>query len=167
MSNPGGPAMIVDVHAHCWPSLDCFSPSFQADARRMRVNAVNLVSRYEDYRASTAGEDVVTLVFGGKARLSGVWIDDHDVAAYVARDPGRMIGFMSLHLLSLGMTSEQIGWLTSLTVVGVLLFQIPVAWLADRSITTVGRYGRWDNAKFDVVMARTDEQVGGHAPVAV
>ena len=35
--------MIVDVHAHCWPSLDCFSPSFQADARRMRVNAVNLV----------------------------------------------------------------------------------------------------------------------------
>ena len=45
--------------------------------------------------------------------------------------------------------------------------QAAVAWLADRSITTVGRYGRWDNAKFDVVMARTDEQVGGHAPVAV
>ena len=31
-----------------------------------------------------------------KARLSGVWIDDRDVAAYVAGDPGRMIGFMSL-----------------------------------------------------------------------
>src|SRR3954447_13746718 len=79
-AQPRSPVMIVDVHAHCWPSLDCFSPSFQADARRMRVNTVNLVSRYEDYRASTAGEDVVTLVFGGKARLSGVWIDDHDVA---------------------------------------------------------------------------------------
>ena len=88
--------MIVDVHAHCWPSLDCFSPSFQADARRMRVNAVNLVSRYEEYRAATAGEEVVSVIFGGKARLTGVWIDDADVAAYVARDPARMIGFMSL-----------------------------------------------------------------------
>ncbi len=45
---------------------------------------------------------------------------------------GVMITFMSFHLLSLGMTSEGVGWITSLTVVGVLLFQIPVAWLADR-----------------------------------
>lgn len=88
--------MIVDVHAHCWPSPDCFSPAFRADARRMRVNAVDLVTRYADYRAATGGEDAVSIVFGGKARLTGVWIDDDDVAAYVAQDPGRMIGFMSL-----------------------------------------------------------------------
>jgi predicted TIM-barrel fold metal-dependent hydrolase len=88
--------MIVDVHTHCWPSPDCFSSSFKADARRMRVGEVDLVTRYEDYRASTGGEEVVSIVFGGKARLSGVWIDDEDVAAYVARDAGRMIGFMSL-----------------------------------------------------------------------
>ena len=49
------------MSTHCWPSLDCFSPSFQADARRMRVNAVNLVSRYEEYRAATAGEEVVAV----------------------------------------------------------------------------------------------------------
>lgn len=88
--------MIVDVHAHCWPSPDCFSPAFRADARRMRADAVDLVTRYEDYRATTGGEEVVSIVFGGKARLSGVWVDDDDVAAYVARDPGRMIGFMAL-----------------------------------------------------------------------
>jgi predicted TIM-barrel fold metal-dependent hydrolase len=88
--------MIVDVHSHCWPNPDCFSSSFKADARRMRVGEVDLVTRYEDYRASTGGEEVVSIVFGGKARLSGVWIDDEDVAAYVARDAGRMIGFMSL-----------------------------------------------------------------------
>ncbi|MEX0714260.1 MAG: amidohydrolase family protein [Pirellulales bacterium] len=88
--------MIVDVHTHCWPSPDCFSPAFHDDARRMRANPVNLVTRYQDYRAATAGEDVVAIVFGGKARLSGVWIDDANVAAYVARDPERMIGFMSL-----------------------------------------------------------------------
>lgn len=88
--------MIVDVHSHCWPKPDCFSPAFQADARRMRATEVDLVTRYADYRASTGGEEVVSLVFGGKARLTGVWIDDADVAACVAGDPERLIGFMSL-----------------------------------------------------------------------
>lgn len=88
--------MIVDVHAHCWPRPDCFSPSFQADARRMRLSPVNLVTKYENYRDSTGGEEVVSLVFGGKAKLTGVWINDDEVAEYVAQDPTRMIGFMSL-----------------------------------------------------------------------
>ncbi|MFH1267100.1 MAG: amidohydrolase family protein [Planctomycetota bacterium] len=88
--------MIVDVHAHYWPSLESFSPSFLAEARRMRTAPVNLVTRYEHYRGATAGEEVVTIVFGGKARLAGLWLDDADVAAYVARDPRRMIGFMAL-----------------------------------------------------------------------
>ncbi|OJW25273.1 MAG: amidohydrolase [Planctomycetales bacterium 71-10] len=88
--------MIVDVHAHCWPRPDCFSPAFQADARRMRLGPVDLVTRPDDYWNATGGEDVVSIVFGGKARLSGVWIDDQDVADQVARDPSRTIGFMSL-----------------------------------------------------------------------
>lgn len=88
--------MIVDVHAHCWPRPDCFSPSFQADARRMRLSPVNLVTKYENYRDSTGGEEVVSLIFGGKAKLTGVWINDDEVAEYVAQDPTRMIGFMSL-----------------------------------------------------------------------
>jgi uncharacterized protein len=88
--------MIVDVHTHCWPRLDCFAPAFLADTRRMRAAPVNLVTRYEAYRAATGGEEVVAVVFGGKARLSGVWIDDAEVAAYAARDPGRLIGFLSL-----------------------------------------------------------------------
>jgi MFS family permease len=45
---------------------------------------------------------------------------------------GVMLTFLSLHLIGLGMTTNEVGWLTSLTVVGVLVFQIPVAWLADR-----------------------------------
>jgi len=58
--------MIVDVHTHCWPRLECFSPSFQADARRMRVNAVNLVSRHvynfeETVWPAAAGTTVVAL----------------------------------------------------------------------------------------------------------
>jgi predicted TIM-barrel fold metal-dependent hydrolase len=88
--------MIIDVHTHCWPGLHCFSPSFQADARRMRASAVELANKYEDYRDTTGGEEVIAIVFGGKARLSGVWIDDDDVAAYVARDPEHLIGFLSV-----------------------------------------------------------------------
>jgi len=88
--------MIVDVHTHCWPSLESFSPSFLADAQRMRTAPVNLIARYEYYQAETAGEEVVTIAFGGKARLSGLWLDDAEVAAYVEPETRRMIGFMAL-----------------------------------------------------------------------
>jgi len=88
--------MIVDVHAHCWPSLECFSEEFLADARRMRADPVGMITRYDRYCDAIGGDEVVSLVFGGKARLSGVWIDDDKVANYIAQDPKHMIGFMSL-----------------------------------------------------------------------
>lgn len=50
---------------------------------------------YEAYRAS-APEDTHTIVFGGKARLSGLWVDDQTVARCVARDPSRLTGFLSV-----------------------------------------------------------------------
>ena len=88
--------MIVDVHAHCWPE-GSFSEEFIADARRMRASAVSLLTPYDRYRENLpADEDVVTVVFGGKARLSGVWVDDADVAQYVSQAPDRMIGFLSV-----------------------------------------------------------------------
>jgi MFS family permease len=45
---------------------------------------------------------------------------------------GGMVGFLSLYLLSLGMTEGGVSWVTSGVMVGVILFQVPVAWLADR-----------------------------------
>jgi uncharacterized protein len=88
--------MIVDVHAHHWPR-GCFSDEFIADARRMRMSTVNLETNYAKYRASLPpGENVVSIVFGGKARLSGIWVDDADVAERVAHDPEHLIGFLSV-----------------------------------------------------------------------
>ena len=88
--------MIVDVHSHHWPA-GCFSDEFIADTRRMRINTVNLETSYSKYRAGLPdGEDVVSIVFGGKARHSGTWIEDADIAAYVAQDPEHMIGFLSV-----------------------------------------------------------------------
>ena len=37
-----------------------------------------------------------TIVFGGKARLSGLWVDDHYVSEYVAAHPDTLVGFLSL-----------------------------------------------------------------------
>ena len=62
--------MIVDVHCHVWEYPKHFDSDFRAQARRARGDVeVDLTVRYEDYRAQ-AGEEVRTIVFGGKARLN-------------------------------------------------------------------------------------------------
>jgi MFS family permease len=45
---------------------------------------------------------------------------------------GGMVALLPLYLLALGLSEQQTGWLISTTMVGVLVFQVPVAWLADR-----------------------------------
>jgi MFS family permease len=43
-----------------------------------------------------------------------------------------MVAFLATYLLFLGFTQEGVSWLLGGTMVGVILFQVPVAWLADR-----------------------------------
>lgn len=87
---------IIDVHSHVWRYPDHFDDDFRQQARRARAGVeVDLTVRFEDYqRLSVPG--VKTIVFGGKARLSGMWVDDAFVAAYVAADPEQLIGFLSV-----------------------------------------------------------------------
>lgn len=133
--------MIVDVHSHCWPRPDVFSASFQADARRMRLAPVDLVTRYEDYRAGTGSEEVVSVVFGGKARLSGVWIDDADVAAYVAAAPDRLIGFMSLDPTQPGWEDEMRDGRERLGMKGIKLLPMYAGFLPqDERLDPLWRY---------------------------
>ena len=88
--------MIIDVHSHAWDFPADFTADFIRQAGRARPGqAVDYSTTYEAYRA-TAPEDTHTIVFGGKARLSGLWVDDRTVAAHVARDPSRMTGFLSV-----------------------------------------------------------------------
>jgi len=88
--------MILDVHSHFWQYPRDFTDDFRAQAMRARAGTeVDLTVRYEDYRR-TAPDDVKTVVFGGKARLSGLWVDDREVAAYVAQHPDTLIGFLSV-----------------------------------------------------------------------
>jgi predicted TIM-barrel fold metal-dependent hydrolase len=87
--------MIVDVHTHVFPTSDVFFGNFIAEASRARNEPVDLITHYDDYRATSEGCDV-TICFGGKARLAGLWVDDRMVANYVQQDPARLIGFLSL-----------------------------------------------------------------------
>lgn len=87
---------IIDVHSHCWQFPDDFSEDFIRQAKLARAGMeVDLSVRLADYdRTSVPG--VKTIVFGGKARLSGLWVDDAYVARYVAQAPERLIGFLSV-----------------------------------------------------------------------
>ncbi|MCZ2343610.1 MAG: amidohydrolase family protein [Bacteroidales bacterium] len=88
--------MIVDVHSHAWTYPDHFGDDFRNQAKRARAGVeVDLTVRYDEYRAA-ATPDTKTIVFGGKARLSGIWVDDRYVAEYVAAHPETLIGFLSV-----------------------------------------------------------------------
>ena len=88
--------MIIDVHTHVFRDPQDFTEQFRRQAMRARGDAeIDLTASYEDYRRE-AGEPVRTIVFGGKARLSGIWVDDRYVAETVARNPETLIGFLSV-----------------------------------------------------------------------
>jgi len=98
--------MIIDVHSHAWEFPKHFSDDFRRQARRARAGQeVDLAVRFEEY-AATASEPVRTIVFGGKARLSGLWVDDAYVADYVAGHPDKLIGFLSVDPTQLGWEDE-------------------------------------------------------------
>ena len=88
--------MIFDIHSHAWEFPGHFSDDFRQQGKRAKAGVeLDLTVRYADYRA-TATEDTVTVVFGGKGRLSGLWVADQYVADYVAAHPEHLIGFLSL-----------------------------------------------------------------------
>jgi len=88
--------MIVDVHSHAWRFPDHFDQSFLQQAARAKPGVkVDLTVQYEAYRQQ-ATPDTRTIVFGGKARRSGLWVDDSYVAQYVAAHPDTLVGFLSL-----------------------------------------------------------------------
>ena len=100
--------VLVDVHSHYWEYPKHFADDFKNQARRARAGQeVDLTVRWDDYSASAAACDK-TIVFGGKAKLSGLWVPDQAVAAYVAQHPERLIGFLSVDPSEPGWQEEMI-----------------------------------------------------------
>ena len=98
--------MIIDVHSHTWQYPDHFSDDFRNKAKRARAGVeVDLTVRYDEYVA-TGNQVDRTIVFGGKAKLSGLWVDDRYVAEYVAAHRDKLIGFLSLDPTQAGWQRE-------------------------------------------------------------
>ena len=89
--------MIIDVHSHVWD----YTKHFTEEARRQAQEVsradveLDLTVTYEEYRRTAKSCDR-TIVFGGKAKLSGVWVDDEYVAQYAAANSESIIGFLSV-----------------------------------------------------------------------
>lgn len=97
--------MIVDIHSHLFGCPDHLDPDFITQASRARPEEVDLTVRWQEYQDSSPA-DAQTIVFGGKARLSGLWVDDESVAAYVAQHPDRLTGFLSVDPTQQGWQDE-------------------------------------------------------------
>jgi len=89
--------MIIDVHSHTWQFPEHFTDQFRQQASQVAKadEELDLSITYEAYRQSAQNCDK-TIVFGGKARLSGLWVDDQYVADYVNAHPDHLIGFLSV-----------------------------------------------------------------------
>jgi predicted TIM-barrel fold metal-dependent hydrolase len=99
--------MVIDVHSHFWEYPTDFTADFREQAKRAKGGVeFDLTVRYEDYMAACR-VPVRTVVFGGKAKRSGVWVDDARIARYVSAHPDTLIGFLSVD-------PTQPGWETEL-----------------------------------------------------
>src|SRR6266571_2614829 len=88
--------MLIDVHSHYFRYPDHFTEDFRRQARRARRDVeVDLTVRWQEYHAAAQTCDK-TVVFGGKARLSGLWVPDAEVADYVRQHADRLVGFLSV-----------------------------------------------------------------------
>ncbi len=126
--------MIIDVHSHAWQYPAHFSDDFREQAKRARAGVeVDLTVQYEEYRRTTT-EDTVTIVFGGKARLSGLWVDDQYVADYVRAHPDKLIGYLSVDPLQPGWQDEMRFGREELGLQGIKLMPMYAGFRPDDSL---------------------------------
>lgn len=112
---------LIDVHSHYWEYPQHFSDDFKNQAKRARGDIeMDLTVRWEDYEARARTCDR-TIVFGGKAKLSGLWVPDREVAAYAASHPGKLIGFLSLDPTQTGWQDELVEGHQNLGMKGIKL----------------------------------------------
>jgi predicted TIM-barrel fold metal-dependent hydrolase len=113
--------MLVDVHSHYWEYPQHFSDDFRLQAKRARGDSeVDLTVRWEEYHATAKSCDK-TIVFGGKAKLSGLWVPDSEIAKYAASQPDKLIGFLSIDPTQPGWQDELVEGHQDLKLKGIKL----------------------------------------------
>jgi predicted TIM-barrel fold metal-dependent hydrolase len=115
--------MLIDVHSHYFRYPEHFTDDFRDQARRARTTEVDLTVKWEEYHASASRCDK-TVVFGGKARLSGLWVPDADVAAYAQEHPDKLIPFLSVDPTQPGWQEELVQGHQDLKMKGIKLLSM-------------------------------------------
>jgi predicted TIM-barrel fold metal-dependent hydrolase len=133
--------MLVDVHSHYWEYPRHFSDDFRQQALRSRGDVeVDLTVRWADYAAQAQDCDK-TIVFGGKAKLSGLWVPDHEIASYVASHRDRLIGFLSVDPTQPGWQEELVEGHQNLGLKGIKLLSMYAGFKPnDRSLDYLWQY---------------------------
>jgi predicted TIM-barrel fold metal-dependent hydrolase len=123
--------MTIDVHSHTWQYPAHFNTDFQQQARRARAGVeLNLTVHYDEYIAGATLVDKA-IVFGGKAKLSGLWVDDQYVAEYVAAHQEKLIGFLSLDPTQEGWQQEMLDGHQVLELRGIKLMSMYAGFQPD------------------------------------
>ena len=155
--------MIVDVHSHYFRYPDHFAEEFKQQSLRSRNGVeVDLTVRWDEYHA-TAEECAKTVVFGAKARLSGQWVPDEDVAAYVGQNPDHLIGFMCLDPTQPGWRDEMEKAHKHLGLKGIKLLPMYAGFKPnDREVDDLWRYATKHGLP---VLLHTGTTFVSHAPL--
>jgi predicted TIM-barrel fold metal-dependent hydrolase len=155
--------VIVDVHSHFFRYPEHFAGRFRDEARRARNGVeVDLTVRFEEYaRGATLAEK--TIVFGGKARLSGLWVPDEAVAAYAADHSDRLIPFLSLDPTQAGWRDEMVHGHEHLKMRGIKLMPMYAGFYPqDRQFDDLWAYASRNNL---AVLLHTGTTFISQAPI--
>lgn len=135
--------MLIDIHSHYWEYPQHFSDDFRNQARRSRGSdaEVDLTVRWEEYSATGGNTAGKTIVFGGKAKRSGLWVPDREVAKYVGAQPSKLIAFLSLDPTQAGWQDELIEGHQDLKMKGIKLMPMYAGFLPnDRRYDYIWEY---------------------------
>ena len=83
---------MQNIHTHTWDSGLHFRPETVHEADLSRGYPLDLTVRLAPFMEDMAPFERV-VVFGLKARLTGYWVPDDYVAAFVANAPEKLVGF--------------------------------------------------------------------------
>jgi len=155
--------MIVDVHSHYFRYPEHFTDEFKNEAVRARGFEVDLTVRWEEYAASARGADR-SIVFGGKAKRSGQWVPDREVANYVAQHPDKLVGFLCLDPTQPGWRDEMIEGHQDLKLKGIKLLPMYAGFKpTDPELDDMWRYATKHNLP---VLLHTGTTFISNAPLA-
>ncbi|MCU0522614.1 MAG: amidohydrolase family protein [Anaerolineae bacterium] len=85
---------MQNVHTHAWAQALHFNLATVHEADLSRGHPLDLTVQYDAFMADMAPFDRV-IVFGLKGLLTGYWVPDAYIADFVARAPGKLVGFAS------------------------------------------------------------------------